>query len=521
MRKIILLTVFLFLTVITVTGFYFLKIKLPGENKANLINQIPADAALVFEFTNDREFSDLFKRNLLLTSFIGQKKASQLHYLHGHFFKGTVFDNRDIFVSVQPNTGSQNLDILLTVNIDGLDNIQKYFNDNLARENGKWHIENIDNQIIYVINFTALKEAFYLCSKADILAGSFSKNLLISFLQEKRERKKIVFQQLSDQQNKNSIANLYINYAQFPVLSKQLFQNQNNNFFKILNEFEAQAVLSLNYKSDALLFNGYTQTDSNTNNYLQVFLKQQPAINTSKAVYPLNTASAMSFAFENQLFFKTLDRWQNADFKQGKTLFGQIKNETGISIQNEFRKQMNNEFAVITTAENEKLAIIKLKNGSELEPFLQNISLDPDADQKCIKYQNLFFYLLGEPFLDFKQPYFVVTDNYLLLSDTETGLNNYLKHYHHQEFLNKDKQYFNFDELLAAQSNVSFFVHLPNTNQLFKNTLRQDYAKAFQQKNPGWGNYFAMSLQFTGSSNSFYTNFYLQQKQIERDTTAL
>lgn len=109
----------------------------------------------------------------------------------------------------------------------------------------------------------------------------------------------------------------------------------------------------------------------------------------------------------------------------------------------------------------------------------------------------------------------------MLLSDTETGLNNYLKHYHQQEFLNRDKQYFNFDELLAAQSNVSFFVHLPNANQLFKNMLRQDYAQAFQQKNPGWGNYFAMALQFTGSSNSFYTNLYLQQKQTERDTTAL
>lgn len=188
MRKIILLTVFLFLTVITVTEFYFSKIKLPGENKCSLINQIPADAALVFEFTNDQEFSDLFKRNLLLTSFIGQKIVSQLQYLHEHFFKGTAIDNRDIFVSIYPKTGSENLDMLLTVNIDGLDNIQKYFKNNFTQENGKWHTENIDNQIIYAVNFPALKEAFYLCSKADVLAGSFSKNLQISFLQEKRER---------------------------------------------------------------------------------------------------------------------------------------------------------------------------------------------------------------------------------------------------------------------------------------------------------------------------------------------
>jgi hypothetical protein len=524
MRKIILITVFVFITAVTVTAFYFAKLKLPGQNTTNLINQIPEDAALVFEFKNDPEFYDLFRESTLLTSFIGQKKVNELQYLHQQLTKQTAlktaFNNRSIFISFHPEIESGNLDMLMLINADGVKDLQQTLNALTTHSDAALEPEKIGNKTVQHLTFPALKEVFYLTYNAEVVAGSFNKSLLLHFLDERADKKVSNLTQLSDQQNKNSIANLYVNYHRFPVLFQQLFRNQNDDFFRFLNGFPASAALSLNYKTDALLFNGFTQTDTAAAAYVNLFLSQQPEKNTLKNIYPANTASAVGFAYAKPAsFFSALDLWQHKSKQEGKAkaLFNQIKRETGVSIKTAFRKQLDKEFAVLTTAESEKIAIIKVKNGSELEPFLRNISQNPDSEKTRLKYDNLPYYLLGEPFAHFKQPYFVLIDNYLFLSNSENGLNHYLANYHQQQFLTGEKAYYEFDQLLAEQSNVSFFVHFKNAFQIFQTNLQPGFRAAFSKKQSGWTNYFAGALQFTASQNNFYTNFCL--KQIEAKTS--
>lgn len=531
MRKIILVTILLFVAAISVTVFYFSKIKLPGQSTTNVINQIPQDAALIFEFKNDPEFYDLFKDSPLLTSFIGQKKADELQNLHELLLKqttlNTAFINRSIYISLHPELQSSDVDMLLSTNADDIKDLQKSLPSIIHQAKGTLTSEKIGNKTIQKINFPSVKEAFYLAINAHVLAGSFNKDLLLEFLDERKDKKVINLKQLSDQQNKNSIADLYVNYQQFPVLFKQIFRHQEDDFFRFLSSFPASAALSLNYKSDALLFNGYTQTDTTAASYLHLFLKQQPEKNTLKDIYPINTASAISFAYAKPAdFLKALDDWQikKNQQNQAKALFNQIKKETGVVIQTVFRKQLDKEFAVFTTAESEKIAIIKLKNGSELQPYLYNISIDPDSNQSRLKYQNLPYYLLGEPLLNFKQPYFIVIDNFLFLANSQAALNHYLENYHQQHFLNGNLQYYNFDALLAEQSNVTFFIDLPNADQILKSGLQPAFSKMFSQENSGWKNYYAAALQLTASENNFYTNFYLQLKQPEtakKDTVSL
>lgn len=529
MRKIILITVFLFVAAVTVTIFYFSKIKLSGQNTTSVINQIPQDAALVFEFKNDPEFYDLFKDNTLLTSFIGQKKANELQYLHSNLLKqpglNAAFSNQSIFISLHPAINSGSIDMLLTTNADRIIDLQKSLEAFAVQTNAAIEPEILGNKTLQKITIPAIGEVLYVTNNANVLAASFSRDLLLKFMDERQENKVSNLTQLSDQQNKNSIADLYVNYQQFPVLFKQLFRTQPDDFFRFLNNFPASAALSLNYKSDALLFNGYTQTEP-TAAYLTVFLKQQPIKSAIKEVYPINTASAISFAYSQPaVFLKALDVWQKQTHQElkAKALFNQIRKETGVAIQTAFRNQLEKEFAVITTSENEKIGIIRVKNGSELEPFLRNISLNPDSNQNRFKYQNLPYYLLGEPFLHFKQPYFVLIDNYLLLSNSQNGLDRYLENYHNQHFLSQDEQYYAFDALLAEQSNVSFFIHLPHAFPVINNLLQREFTKSFNAKNFGWKNYYAAALQFTASDNKFYTNFYLQQNKTtaKRDTSGL
>lgn len=518
MRRIILIAVFLFITAVVVTAFYFAKLKPSGQNTANVIEQIPEDAALVFEFKNDHEFYDLFRQSSLLTSFIGQKKANELQYLHQHLMKQTAFNNRSIFISLHPGITSGNLDMLMLVNADDVKEAQQTLNALINNSDAAFETETLGNKTIHDITFPALKEAFYLTYNSGVLAGSFNKALLLNFLDERKENKVSNLAQLSDQQNKNSIANLYVNFQRFPVLFKQLFKNQNDDFFRFLAGFPASAALSLNYKTDALLFNGFTQTDTSAATYLNLFLNQQPVKNTLKNIYPLNTASAIGFAYGNpNSFLKGFDGWQNQthQFAKAKALFNQIKQETGVSIKTAFQKQLDKEFAIVTTSNNDEIALISVKNGSELEPFLRNISENPDSEKTRFKYQNLPYYLLGQPFSNFKQPYFVLIDNYLFLSDSESALERYLQNYRQQHFLGEDQQYYDFNQLLAGQSNVSFFIQLPNSFKILKNNMQPGFRKTFGEEGSGWNDYYAAALQFTASENKFYTNFCLKQKKQE------
>lgn len=530
MRNIILFTVLLFITAITVTGFYFSKLTFPGQTTADVLSQIPADAALVFEFKNDPEFYKLFHENKLLTSFIGQKKTNELHYLYNQFLEQAIikstFNNRSIYISLHPELKSNEIDMLLSVNADGITDLQKLLEQIIIKTGAALEAEKIGTKTIQIITFPAIKEVFYLTENAGVLAGSFNKDLLFEFLDGRKENKVNNLAQLSNQQNKNSIADLYVNYQQFPVLFKQLFRNQNDDFFRFLNGFPATATLSLNYKKDALLFNGYTKADTSAAAYLNLFLNQQPEKNSIKTVFPNNTAFAISFACSLPAeFLKALGQWQVQKklLSKAKALFAQIKSETGIMILPSFRGQLDKEFAIITTDRNEKLAIIKLKNGSELEPFLRNISINPDSNQNQFKYQNLPYYLLGEPLLHFKQPYFKVIDNYLFLANSQASLNQYLDNYHQQNFLSNNQQYYHFDALLAEQSNVTFFVHLPNADPILNNFLQSKFAKLFDEKTSGWKNFYAAALQYTASDHQFYTNFYLQEKEnkpVEKDSIA-
>ena len=84
----------------------------------NVMRTIPDNAAIVFEFTNEKSFYDIYTGNTLLSNFIGEEKINDLdtvrNVLFGNAALNPLFNGRNVFVSVQPSQNNQ-LDLLLTV----------------------------------------------------------------------------------------------------------------------------------------------------------------------------------------------------------------------------------------------------------------------------------------------------------------------------------------------------------------------------------------------------------------------
>ena len=204
-----------------------------------------------------------------------------------------------------------------------------------------------------------------------------------------------------------------------------------------------------------------------------------------------------------------MSQWQqNAGFSKEKDyLFKQVTFETGIDIRKEFNNLLGNEFAIITTRYFEKLAIVSLTDGSKMKLLLSHISKTSTNGTGVFSYDKLPFFLLGDIFSAFNHPYFIVIDNYLILANTPGELTSYSDTYLNRKFLNKNKQYNNFDNLLAEKSNVDFLFFFKNSQLILKRDLYPAVNAIITSKKPSWSSYYAASWQLTAADNNFYTNF--------------
>lgn len=519
MKRLIITTLVLLAALVAITVVYFKNLNTPAAYAAKVMQSIPNNAALIFEFSNDDGFYDIFNDNRLLTGITGQDKMNELAVLRNKLLLNPAlkhfFDGQHIYISIH---GQQrdSIDFLLTIaggetfSISHLDQLVGHNNNGMLI-----NAINLGGKQAYSVYFNDLKRRFYLVNRGNhIFSGSFSKELALQSAQYQPLKDKRDFIPIPDQQNSNSLANLYINYAQLTPLFDQFFKSPNTGLFKSLRLLPAQAALTLNYKSDALIFNGFTNIQNNKPaNYLNIFRNQQPVEEHLKDIFPSTTAFSTSFSLsDTKKFITDLSAYQTQtgiDDEKYK-LFDQIKKETGVQVNTEFHNLLANEFAVVNTRYDEKLGIIAVKDGSQLRPVMVNISHMVNDDVGQFKYNKLPLYLMGDAFDAFNHPYFMIVDNYLILANSANELASYKDSYLNHKFLSKIASYNAFDNLLAERGNVSFFLLFRNIFPILKRDMKPAFASLFNPDADSPNKFYALSFQLSAADRNFYTNFYMQ-----------
>ncbi|AMR32850.1 hypothetical protein A0256_16195 [Mucilaginibacter sp. PAMC 26640] len=524
MKRYILLTLLLIAATGFVTVKYFRSVNLSGVHAGNVMRTIPDSAAAVFEISNDKGFYDIFTDNSLIGSLVSDSKMAELDtvrkVLFAHPLLQNFFDNSNVFISLHP-LEKTSIELLLTA--AAAKDFDAGAFDALAKLKNKGFLItplSIDEKKGYTIFFPALKKRFFIINtEGSIYSASFSKDLVTKAARYKYDKDKQSFLQLPDQQNSNSLANLYINYSQLEPLFNQLFRNKNNDLFKSFRLLNALAALNLNYKTDALMFNGYTNVQSDKPaSYLNLFARQAPVENHLKEISPSTIAYSMSMAVSDPVKFSNdLGKFHDkAGLKvERDTLFNKIKGETGLDIRAEFTKLLGTEFAVITTRYREKFGLIMLKDGSKMRPLMGSISTMVNEDEGQLNYNKLPYFLLGDAFNIFRRPYFRIVDNYLVFANSGKELDSYYDSYINRKFLNKTEQYVRFDNLLAERSNLAFFIHFKNSQSILKNDLKNEFFDLYDNDKLSIKNFYAASYQLTAADKNYYTNFCMLRNPAE------
>ena len=513
MKRLIIITLLLLAATVMITLTYFKHLNPPGRRVNQVINTIPASAAYIFQFNNDSSFYDIYSKSELFTSITGLQKMRELdalrHTLLNYPLLKEHFATEDVFVSIHPQA-SDSLDYLLT--LPAASHVEQGLAELLKSKNAagvNLSSVSIAGKKAYRIRIDSLNKDFYFANRgSDIWVGSFARVLVEQDLNNK-PKEKSTFSLLPNQQNSTLLGSLYVNYAQLKPLLSQLYKTGNIDFWKGLDMLPATTALSLNYKSDALIFNGFTNiTKNKATSYLSLFTDMKPVPMSLQNLFPITTAYSNSYGVDNVLrFLNSLTAWQQkAGFDKEKSrLFSNIKTETGVQLDKEFKGLVDNEFAVLTTRFQEKLAIIKLKNGASLRPVFNNVSNMVTDEIGQFNYNQIPLFLLGDAFSPFRRPYFIILDNYLVLANTQRELSNYKENYFNNAFISKDEEFIEFNNLTAQHCNVNFFIHFKNSGTIFKRTLKKTYAAAIEQQ-PGLKNYYAASFQLSASDHEFYTN---------------
>ena len=527
MRRHIILSVILFIAIVFLAVLYFRNLSTPGSRTTSVLRSIPNNAALIFGFNNEDSFYDIYNGNKLFAAVIGDKQLSELDTLRKQLLANNLikpfFDGQNVFMSFHPGKDNT-INLLFTTSVDKksdpatLDKITQQQKTGL-----KISAANYGGNKGYDVYLDVLKKHFYLTSKENgIYAGSFSKEMIDAFVAYTPQKDEKNFILLPQQQISNSLANLYVNYAQLNPLFDKLLKNKHSDIFKSQRMLPALGVLDLNFKSDALMFSGFTETDpAKASSYISLFLAQQPIVNNLKDIFPSTTAYSTNFAVSDPKKFKTdLSKWQaKAGLQHEKdSLFNKINTETGIELIPEFNKVLGKEFAVVTTRFMEKLALVTLTNGSDLRPVMNNISTMEGDEIGRFNYGKLPFFLLGDAFSMFHHPWFMIVDNYLVLANSKKELISYRDSYFNSKVQSKQQAYINFSKLLTQRSNVSWYINFKNSGGIFKRDLNDNFYKAFSGNEPGWKNFYAASYQLSAADKNFYTVFCMNFNQP--DTTA-
>src|ERR1700744_353220 len=311
MKRQIFDTVLLFIATVLVTFVYFKNLNTNTQHTSQVLSSIPNNASLIFEFNNDKGFYVIFADNQLFKNIIGDEKMAELSalkplLLQNHLIQ-PFLDGQNLYVSLHPQKGND-IDFLLTTSV------AKGFNPDMLELMAKQPKSGLVINTIsiagkpgYTVYLNDLKKRFYLIDKDDhTLSGSFSKELIEACINYDDKKEKQAFVLLSDRQNANSLANLYVNYGALSPLFEQVFVSKNTDLFKNFRQLPAFAALSLNYKNDAIMFNGATQLqDGHEDSYLGLFSDQQPVNNQLKSIFPSTTAYSTSFAVSDPVKFES------------------------------------------------------------------------------------------------------------------------------------------------------------------------------------------------------------------------
>ena len=347
------------------------------------------------------------------------------------------------------------------------------------------------------------------------------------------------FLEVSRTAGQNVEANIFINYKTFPVMLSMLLNEKYKKNLEDFISFADWGELDASIRDDVILLNGLTTTDQSANEYLNIFLKQQPQKIEIEKVIPDQVAAFIIFSIEDLRKFKQqykeylkadgiLEDYQTEidavnkmyDIDLEEMFYSFIDKEAGIlitDVKNYDRDQ--NTFFILKTispsqAEDNIMEIIAKaaeKEQSNSQDFIHNYRIDNETQIKIYRMPvpSLAPKLLGKVFEGVQNNYFTFYDNYLVFGNSIPALAKYIHTNLLQNNLSSDLEFNKFSNFMSSQANIYFYMDIPRSMELIQRYLNDKAAIKLDENKEHIMNFDALAIQVTNEGDLFYNNIFL------------
>ena len=492
---------------------YFSGLNTQRENNDSSLYAATVNSALIFSFQNDKSIFDILKGQSILQEVIGEDSYAELQSIKDHILSAPnlnrIIGKQAIYISLIPGKDKK-IDLLYSTQINSGGSKNQLMN---ALAAAKLQLDSSQKITTITLPDSAV---FFLAIKGNLLLLSSTaqpvSNVLSATIND--NTKFVQHIKSTSRLTKNSLAEVYINFKNLPLLLKATMPGKLSGELSALDSRNAFASLIYNFSKEKLLLTGSTQ-DNEPNDYYQLFSTSNAQKTTITNILPENTANYTIFAIENYTNWKkNLDAWFTGK-KEQNTTNNTLKNinlKYHIDPDQIFPKYFKDQLITFQLSTTEKIGAINLSNGEKLDQLLLDLSSDYGDGIKIFKESDLLYSYFGEPFKKFKRPYYIIIDNYMIFANNASTVQSFLNSYKNNRLLINKESYLNSINQLPNTSNITFFIDLNNSSDIFLKNIYLPYYKHITNEK-GLKNYQSFTYQLSGDNGKFQTNVLMNRKQ--------
>lgn len=516
MRNTIIITILLFAAVIGASIYYFSNLDSEKDGQIKPLTYLPQETFLITRIHNSAATDNIFKDYDIFEALIGRKEKQQWQNIKDSLLRNSAIQHYigdgDIYISFHPTKDS----IKTVFTIPTLEKINTSQASSIIKSLGQqYQVTESDTlgHTVYTFQHTDGSPSLHAVYHKSSFFASHTKALVLHVIDDTKA--KIAKQHIdyfAQQNNRNSPLSTYFVHDQIAAIEQHMLRKNNGAFLALFQQLGGQSAWNLNFKSDALILSGESETSGKRENYLEIFGQQSKVSQSLYQLFPEHTSSYLSFSISDRTLFQNeLNKLfsHRQESKKKEALAQTLKQDKDISLEGDIFTIFGNEFAIVEQSNQTELAFISLQDSVLLSKNISKFATETGDSVFRFEQADILYALYGDPFKTYNRPYFIIINNTLILSNSVNVLHAYKQDWSRINLLINSIGFKNFERIQGNEANITYFSRTRTSSRLISNLLKKSFSTIYQDnKNYGYQDFYSWSFQVSGNNGDFLSSVY-------------
>lgn len=516
MRNTIIITILLFAAVIGASIYYFSNLDGEKDGQIKPLTYLPQETFLITRIHNSTATDNIFKDYDIFEALIGRKEKQQWQNIKDSLLRNSALQNYvndvDIYISFHPTKDS----IHAVFTIPTIEKTNKSQAGSIIKSIGQqYHIAESDTlgHTVYTLQHNGDAPNLYLIYHKNSFFASYKQALVLNIIDDSKPKiARLHIDFFAEHNNRNSPLSVYFVHDQVDAISQHILRKKNGSFLALFQQLGGQSAWNLNFKSDALILSGESETSGQRANYLEIFGQQNKVAQSLYQLFPEHTSSYLSFSISDRtLFQNALNKLfsERQESKKKEALAQTLKQDKGLSLEQDIFAIFGNEFAIVEQSNQTELAFISLQDSALLSKTISKFATQAADSIFRFEQADILYTLYGDPFKTYSRPYFIIVNNTLVLSNSVNVLQAYKRDWSRINLLINSIGFKNFERIQGNEANITYFSRTRTSSRLISNLLKKSFSSLYQDtKNYGYQDFYSWSFQASGNNGNFLSSVY-------------